>query len=182
METDLTGYTYVGDKWMLITLCWWQFLGVGDANVKKTGDVGEKTVKTVTKISKLLPIDFVFNLCHRTDRAMWLVRFWENISKLYQRSAKVKLERNTRMSVLCWTSLCYDLRLQNLANDAFPRDIELVDHRIMLSAVTKGFRHLLTWPFSRSEFFLEICVQICSNLNSHLVGSAIRAIKHDLHF
>ena len=117
-----------------------------------------------------------------TDRTMWLVQFWENISKLYQRSAKVKLERNTWMSVLCWTSLCYDLRLQNLANDAFPRDIELVDHRIMLSAVTKGFRHLLTWPFSRSELFLEICVQICSNLNSHLEGSAIRAIKYDLHF
>ena len=111
-----------------------------------------------------------------------VVRFWENISKLYQRSAKVKLERNTWMSVLCWTSLCYDLRLQNLANDAFPRDIELVDHRIMLSAVTKGFRHLLTWPFSRSELFLEICVQICSNLNSHLEGSAIRAIKYDFHF
>jgi len=67
------------------------------------------------------------------------------------------------MWVLCWTSLCYDLRLQNLANDAFPRDIELVDHRIMLSAVTKGFRHLLTWPFSRTEL-LQTCVQIRINL------------------
>ena len=129
-------------------------------------------LKNIINIAMLKLIHFVFDICHqhRTDRTMWLVQFWENISKLYQRSAKVKLERNTWMSVLCWTSLCYDLRLQNLANDAFPRDIELVDHRIMLSAVTKGFRHLLTWPFSRSELFLEICVQICSNLNSHLEG------------
>ena len=71
---------------------------------------------------------------------------------------------DTLMLVLCWTSLCYDLRLQNLANDAFPRDNELVDHRIMLSAVTKGFRHLLTWPFSRTELIPETCVQIRINL------------------
>ena len=71
------GYIDVGDKWMLVTLSWWQFLGVNDRisilvtsfgcwcstlMLKYRGCWWQKTAGTITNISKLSPTHFVTNI------------------------------------------------------------------------------------------------------------------------
>ena len=61
----------VGDRLMLVTLCWWQYFGVGDIfwmwvpNANEKECWWPKTTKTVSNTSKMSPTHFVSNISHQ---------------------------------------------------------------------------------------------------------------------
>ena len=86
---------------MLVTLCWWEFSGVGDRISRLMTTFGSwypilyrilvtNTAKTVIYISKLSPTHFVFNIRHQHQYSQLdKIKFW--ISKFLKDSCAVFL-------------------------------------------------------------------------------------------
>ena len=74
---ETSGYIDVGDTWMLLTICWWQFwVLVLNANLKRQRMLVTKTAKTVTNISNLSPKHFVSNIRHQ-QQCSWNIQSWK---------------------------------------------------------------------------------------------------------